>query len=259
VTQLVSAVLSTPGWAMYLIVGLLAFGESAAFVGLVLPGETALLLGGVAAATGRVSLPAVIAVAILAAVTGDSVGYEIGRLGGTAIRNSRAGRFVGDQRWDRAQTFVGRRGGWAVLVGRWIGLMRALAPALAGMTRMPYRRFLLFNAAGGALWATAVVLGGYLAGASWQRVSSVAGQLSLALNVLGAGVVLVSVLVRWRARLLGLLASVLASVRAWATRLYRPRRVSRFGIGFSLCFAVAGLLFAFAAVVMVRLADTLAS
>jgi membrane protein DedA with SNARE-associated domain/predicted ABC-type transport system involved in lysophospholipase L1 biosynthesis ATPase subunit len=171
-------VMSVPLWLTYLMVGLLGFGESAAFVGLVLPGETALLVGGVMAGTGRLSLPIVVAVAVVAAIAGDSVGYEIGRHGGPAIKSSRAGRFVGEQRWAKGEAFTRRHGNWAVLVGRWVGLMRALVPALAGMTGMPYRRFLLFNAIGGAVWASAVVLGGYFAGASWQRLQSVLGNIT---------------------------------------------------------------------------------
>ncbi|HTF09933.1 MAG TPA: DedA family protein, partial [Asanoa sp.] len=91
VAHLIHVVLAMPAWAVYGAVAALAFGESAAFVGLVLPGETALLLGGVVAASGRISLPLMIVLAIVAAIVGDSVGYEIGRFGGLAIRGSRAG------------------------------------------------------------------------------------------------------------------------------------------------------------------------
>lgn len=125
-------IMSVPPWLTYLVIGMLAFGESAAFVGLVLPGESALLLGGVLAGAGRLSLPVVLALAVVAAVAGDSVGYEIGRHGGDAVKSSRAGRFVGEQRWAKAEAFTRKHGNWAVLVGRWVGLMRALVPALAG-------------------------------------------------------------------------------------------------------------------------------
>jgi membrane-associated protein len=198
--HLVTAVLAMPAWAVYAAVTALAFGESAAFVGLVLPGETALLLGGVVAATGRISLPAMIVAAIAAAIVGDSVGYEIGRFGGLAMRRSRLGRLVGAQRWERAEAFMTRRGGWAVFSGRWVGLMRPLVPTLAGMTRMPYRRFLVFNAAGAALWASAVVVGGYLAGASWQRVQTYLGQASLVVGIAVAVLIAAVVAARWRKR-----------------------------------------------------------
>lgn len=218
-TLVLNALSSVPAWAVYLIVGVLAFGESAAFIGLILPGETALLMGGMLAGTGRISLPIVLAVAIVAAISGDSVGYEIGRWGGAAIRASRAGRFVGEQRWTRAEIFVRQRGGWAVFIGRWIGLMRALVPALAGMTRMPYRRFLLFNAAGGTLWSTAVVIGGYLAGTSWHRMQGVTAVISLTLC--------------------GLIVAAMVARRAWPRlRLWFIRRPE---IAMSVCASVGVL------------------
>lgn len=172
------------GWAALLVVGALAFGESAAFVGLFLPGETALLLGGALAATGQVSLPAMVIVSVVGAIAGDSVGYEIGRWSGAPLRRSRPGRWVGEERWNRAEQFIARHGPVAVLLGRWVGVLRTLVPALAGMNRMPYRRFLLYNAIGGAAWATAVVLVGYLAGASWRRVEDHLGEAGAGLAAL---------------------------------------------------------------------------
>ncbi|BAL87910.1 hypothetical protein AMIS_26900 [Actinoplanes missouriensis 431] len=177
-TVLLHFVDSAPEWLAYSLVGLLAFVESAAFVGLVFPGEAALLVGGVLAGTGRLALPVLLVVAALAAVLGDSAGYEIGRLGGNAITSSRLGRLIGERRWARAESFMRRHGAWAVLLGRWVGLMRALVPALAGMTRMRYRTFLVFNAIGGTLWAVAVVLAGYFAGTSWHQVEHALGDLS---------------------------------------------------------------------------------
>lgn len=186
---IINSLLSLSGGLAYAVVGLLAFGEAAAFVGLFLPGETALLVGGVLAANGRVSLPVLLVVAAVAAVAGDSVGYEIGRHFGPPLRRSRLGRLVGEQRWSRAEAYVLRRGGPAVLLGRWVGVLRALVPALAGMTRMPYRRFLAWNAAGGVAWASTVVLVGYAAGAAWQTFAGYLGRagtvlLALALLVL---------------------------------------------------------------------------
>lgn len=188
-STVVSTVLSLSGWPAYAVIGLLAFAEAAAFVGLVLPGETALLLGGVLAATGRVSLPVLLLVAVGAAVSGDSVGYEVGRRGGSAVRRSRLGRRIGEERWTRAEQFVLRRGGPAVFLGRWVGVLRALVPALAGMTGMPYRRFLAWNLAGGVTWATTVVLTGYAAGAAWRTAAhylSRAGLILAAVAVLAA-------------------------------------------------------------------------
>ncbi|TBR17931.1 MAG: DedA family protein, partial [Chitinophagaceae bacterium] len=134
-SRVVDAVLSLSGLPAYALVGLLAAGEAAAFVGLFLPGEAALLLGGVLASQGRVSLPIMIAVAVVAAIVGDSIGYEIGRRGGPALKRSRLGRVVGPERWAKGEAFLERRGGPAVFFGRWVGLLRALVPSLAGMGR----------------------------------------------------------------------------------------------------------------------------
>ena len=172
---MVNLISALPVWAIYAVAGALVFGEAAVFIGLIIPGETALLLTGALAGTGRLSLWILAVLAVLAAVSGDSVGYEVGRRLGPRLTQSRAGRFVGERRWARAEAAMARRGGWAVLLGRWVGVLRALMPAIAGMTRMPYRRFLLFNAIGGTLWALAVVVAGYLAGASWERVQTYLG------------------------------------------------------------------------------------
>ncbi|WP_211349460.1 DedA family protein [Micromonospora pisi] len=181
------------GWPLLVLVGVLAFGECAAFIGLILPGETALLLGGALASTGRTNIAALVIVAAVCAIIGDSVGYEIGRRVGMPLRRSRLGRWVGEERWQRAETFIERHGPAAVMLGRWVGVLRALVPALAGMTRMPYPRFLLFNVIGGVTWATAVVLIGYALGASWQRAQDYLGQASVAL----AAAVVLTLIVRW--------------------------------------------------------------
>ncbi len=110
-SSVVHALLSVPPLLAYLLVGLLAFGESAAFVGFVLPGETALLFGGLLAAQGKVSLPVMMALGICAAVAGDSVGYQLGRALGPGLQTSRLGRRLGDQRWARAQAMLLRAGG----------------------------------------------------------------------------------------------------------------------------------------------------
>ena len=173
--------MSLSGVLAYALVGTLAFTEAALFIGLVLPGETALLLGGVLASQGRMSLPVLLAVAVVAAIAGDSVGYEVGRRFGPALKAGRLGRMIGDQRWARAEAYVSRRGGSAVFLGRWVGLLRALVPAVAGMVRMPYRRFLVYNLAGGTIWSVTVVLLGYFAGASFKRVEMYLGRASLLL------------------------------------------------------------------------------
>jgi membrane-associated protein len=158
---------SVPTWVVYLAVFALPFLEASVFLGFVVPGETALVLGGVLASQGRVALAGVIALAILGAITGDAVGYAVGRRFGPGLQRSRLGQVVGDHRWQASEAFLRRRGGPAVFVGRFTALLRALVPSAAGMAKLPYRTFAVWNALGGAVWATGFVLAGYIAGESY--------------------------------------------------------------------------------------------
>jgi membrane-associated protein len=194
-TNFLDPLLGAPTWAVLSVVALVVFAEDALFVGFVLPGETAAILGGVAASRSHVSLTAVILVVVAAAIIGDTVGYEIGRHIGPRVlalgfMERRRGRL------DAAQAYLARRGGAAVFLGRWTAFLRAVMPALAGSARMPYPRFLAFNAAGGIIWGVAVVLAGYFAGESFTRVEGVLGKASAVV----LAVVVVAVLVIWQVR-----------------------------------------------------------
>lgn len=168
-------ILDAPTWVVLLIAGGVVFAEDALFVGFVLPGETAAILAGVAARLGHAPLPAVVLVVVAAAIVGDTVGYEIGKhLGPRILTWSVLDKRR--QRLDDARDFLARRGGAAVFLGRWVAFFRAVMPALAGTARMPYRRFLAYNAAGGLAWGVAVVLAGYAAGASYAQVEAKMGR-----------------------------------------------------------------------------------
>jgi membrane-associated protein len=174
-TGLLDHLLNAPAWAVYDVVGLVVFAEDALFIGFVIPGETAAVLGGVAAARGQVAPVGICAAVVLAAVTGDTVGYEVGRhLGPRLLRSSRL-----DRRRDgiqRAQALLAKRGGGAIFLGRFVAFFRAVMPALAGASRMPCPRFLAFNAAGGLCWGLVAVLLGYLSGNSYARIKNVIGR-----------------------------------------------------------------------------------
>ena len=192
---LLERVLGLPGWAVLLTVGALVFAEDALFVGFVLPGETAAVLGGVAAKLGHTPLWAVLPVVVLCAIVGDSVGYEVGRRAGPRLLQTRALRRRA-ARIDSAKAFLARRGGSAVLLARWVAFFRAVMPALAGAAGLRYRTFLAFNAAGGLFWGVTVVLLGYLAGASYRRLEHSFGQ---GTALVAAGLVVVALVV-WRVR-----------------------------------------------------------
>ncbi|MFJ9554029.1 VTT domain-containing protein [Nocardiopsis sp. NPDC101807] len=203
--------LAVPVGVVYVVAFVLPFAEAAAFVGLVVPGETALLLAGVVAGLGRADPLVVAACGIAGAVAGDSVGFEIGRRLGPRLTAGRLGRAIGPARWARAEGFVRRYGAHAVFLGRWVGFARALVPALAGATGLDYRRFLFWNALSGAVWASTVTLVGYLAGHSWQHVERVFGEAVLLVLLVGAAVWATVAIARWVARHPD-------RVRAWASR-----------------------------------------
>lgn len=193
--QVVDTLLSVPPvWILPIVAGLV-FLEDALFVGFVLPGETAAVLGGVLAGRGQVDVVLLAALVVVAAIAGDSVGYEVGRHFGTRLLGLRVLRRH-HERIDEARDLLARRGGTAVFLGRFIAFFRAVMPALAGMSRMPYRRFLVWNAAGGAVWGVAFVLLGYLAGNSWEAVVARVGR-GVAIAI---GALVLAALVAWRVR-----------------------------------------------------------
>jgi membrane protein DedA with SNARE-associated domain len=149
----------------------------------VLPGETAVVYGGVLADAGKVSVALVLAVVILAAVAGDSVGFEVGRALGPRLVRAPVLRNH-PERFADAQAYLRRRGGRAVVAGRFTAFLRAVMPGLAGASLMRYRRFLAFNVIGGVLWGTACVLLGYFAAHSISRITHALGVTSAAVVAL---------------------------------------------------------------------------
>ncbi len=150
------------GWA-YPIVGALAFAEAALFVGLVLPGELAVVAGGVLAARGVISVPVLILVVFASAVAGDVTGYAAGRKLGRPFALRYGRRFgVTDERLARVESLLRRHGGKAILGARFVGFVRSLAPFVAGTARMSFPRFLAADVVSCAAWAIAFSLLGYV-------------------------------------------------------------------------------------------------
>ena len=195
VQSIVERILDAQAWIVYLVVGLVVFVEDALFVGFVVPGETAAIVGGVTASRGHTTLWVVIVVVVAAAILGDTVGYEVGRTLGPRLLGHRRLEGRRDQ-IESAQAFLRRRGGSAVFLGRWTAFLRAVTPALAGASRMRYPTFLAWNAAGGIVWGTAVVLLGYLAGESYERLETWLGTGT----AVAAAVLVVAAVVVWQVR-----------------------------------------------------------
>jgi membrane protein DedA with SNARE-associated domain len=176
--------ISVPAHFGYPILGGLIFGESA---GVPLPGESALIVAGGLAAAGHLALPAVIAVAVTAAIAGDTLGYWLGRRGGRSLllRNG-LGAIHRRHAVERADRFFARYGSATVFFGRWVPGVRVVAALMAGASGMPWRRFAIANAAGALTWATAVATLAMLAGPTGAFVLAAGGVALGAVTLTGA-------------------------------------------------------------------------
>ncbi len=180
----------------YALVGGLAFLETGAFVGLIAPGETAIVLGGVVAAQGEISLPLMLAIAWAAAALGDFASYALGRRLGRRFVVAHGPRVgVNARRGSpRSTRFFERHGGKAILIGRFIGIVRAVAPFLAGASKLPLRRFVPYSLVGTLACATAFTLVGYVFHESFSSAAGALTHGALALAVLAAAVLTVRAL-----------------------------------------------------------------
>ncbi len=174
---IIDPLLTLHGAPAYALVAALVFAEAALFVGFVLPGETAVLLGGVLAYQHSVSLSLMAGIVVLAAVLGDTVGFEVGRRYGDRLLGL---RIFAKHRTalDAGRARLVRVGGRAVFLARFTAFLRAVMPGLAGTVGMPYRRFLAWNAAGGLVWGVGFTMLGYSAGASYRQIENYAGTFS---------------------------------------------------------------------------------
>jgi membrane-associated protein len=161
--------------------------EASTMLGVVFPGEIAILVAGAAAQAGTLSLWAVIPTGVAGAVIGDAVGFGFGRRYGERLIGWLPDRLVKPEAVRATNELLRRRGPIVVLIGRMTALLRALVPGLAGMSGLTWRRFLPYNLVGGVIWATTVALLGYLAGASLAVVQEQLGVVSnIVLGVLVA-------------------------------------------------------------------------
>lgn len=192
----------TLGAWTYPLVAALAFLETAALIGLVAPGELTVVIGGVAAAQGGVDVIAIFLVAWAAATAGDLVSYALGRRLGRPFLERHGPRLgIGEPVIARAEALFERHGGKLIVVGRFVGVVRALAPFLAGVSRMSPLRFAAFDAVGAGLWAGAFTALGWAAAANIDRALDVAAKGKLVL--LAVAVAAVATVAVRRARAAG--------------------------------------------------------
>lgn len=206
----------------YLLIFLSALLESAAFFGLLVPGETIVIFSGYLASQGILELDDCLWVIALGAMIGDSIGYEMGkRLDRTYFEHHKRLLFLRKEHLKRAENYFERHGGKTVFLGRFIGFLRAFAPFVAGMSRMPYNVFLTFNVLGGVLWTICFTLLGYYFGHSWKVIESWAGKIGLllflAILLVGAFIYLFKELTKQKAALLD------RAERVWKRFCEQPR------------------------------------
>ncbi len=146
----------------YALVGLLAFAETGAFIGLVFPGETAVIIGGALAGQGENSVVLMLAIVWICAWAGDSVSFLLGqKLGRSFVMTHGPKVRISHERFAQVEAYFDKHGGKTILIGRFIGLVRALAPFIAGSSGMQYRAFLPYSVLGTGLWAATFTLLGY--------------------------------------------------------------------------------------------------
>ncbi len=199
--QMLQDISSKLGAFTYVLVGLAAFIETAAFVGLVLPGETVVLLGGALAGQGETSVVLTIGVVWAAALAGDSVSFLLGRrLGREFLLRHGPKVRITHERFARVEDYFSRHGGKTIVIGRFIGLVRALAPFTAGSSGMRYGYYLPFGVVGTGLWAATFVLIGYFASQSLDAAARAAGQGTLLFGIAVGVIVAIVVAIRFLRR-----------------------------------------------------------
>jgi membrane protein DedA with SNARE-associated domain/membrane-associated phospholipid phosphatase len=174
---LLQDVSSTLGAWTYLIVGVFAFAETGVFVGLIVPGETMMLLGGAIAGQGAINIYLLIAIAWFAAWAGDSTSFLIGRRLGRGFMLRNGPRFgIDRERFERVEAYFARHGGKTIFLGRFVSLVRAFAPFIAGSSRMRYRDFVPYSILGAGLFVTGHILIGYVFSRSIDTAAKYAGR-----------------------------------------------------------------------------------
>jgi undecaprenyl-diphosphatase len=188
--DVIASIGSTLGVYTYALVAVMAFLETGAFVGLLVPGETVVIVGGVVAGQGHIDLGLLLVLTWLCAFAGDVTGYVLGRRLGRRFLLTHGPRVqITEQRLVRVEEFFGRYGPATILIGRFVGLVRPIAPFLAGASKYPPGRFVALAGLGTALWSAAFVLLGYLFWQSLDEAIEIAQRGSLVFGGVVAAVV----------------------------------------------------------------------
>jgi membrane-associated protein len=158
-------------WGGYAVLVAIVFTETGLFVGFFLPGDSLLITAGLVAAAGGLNIWWINALLIVAAVTGDSVGYAIGYRIGPRLFTRPKSLLFNPRHVERTREFYARHGAKTIVIARFVPIIRTFAPVVAGVGQMAYRRFVFYNVAGGVGWVTTMTWAGYLLGRMIPNVS----------------------------------------------------------------------------------------
>ncbi len=178
----------------YLGLALLVFAESGLLIGIFLPGDSLLFVAGLLAADGLLAFGPLMLIVVVAAILGDSVGYWFGTKIGDNLFKRKDSRFFKQAYVTRTQDFFTTYGGRAIILARFVPIVRTIAPMLAGVGSMRYRRFLSYNALGGFLWGAGVVSLGFFLGSVIPNSDKYVLPLSLVIIVLSFLPILINLL-----------------------------------------------------------------
>jgi membrane protein DedA with SNARE-associated domain len=216
----------------YVLVAVMAFLETGAFIGLVAPGETVVIAGGVIAGQGEIRLIPLIGLVWICAILGDTTSFYVGkRLGREFLERHGPRVKITHERLEQVDGYFDRHGGKTILIGRFIGLVRAIAPFIAGSSQMAFRNFLPYSVVGTGLWATTFCVLGYIFWRSFDQVARIAGQAILGFGLTVAVVVAIVLAYRRRAQIKAwlvdheshpLLRPLFAVGRPLHARVFRP-------------------------------------
>jgi membrane protein DedA with SNARE-associated domain len=184
-TWILDLVQSVDPFLRTLLAGIGIMLETSVLIGLIVPGDTIVLVASTAVAN-PVEYTALVIVVIVGALCGESIGFALGRYFGPKIRDSRLGRKLGTHNFDRAEAYLARRGGIAVFLSRFLPVLHSLIPLTVGMSPMRYRTFMAWTTPACVIWAFAYVTVGSLAAGSYREFSqelSWAGYLFVAVIV----------------------------------------------------------------------------
>jgi membrane-associated protein len=193
-TWLLDAVQSVDPLVRTLLAGVAVMLETSVLIGLVVPGDTIVIVAGTAVASPLEGVLLGIAV-VLGALAGESIGFWLGRFLGPQIRHTRLGRRIGEENWARSERYLRRRGGPAIFISRFLPVLHSLVPLTVGMSGFPYRRFLAWTIPACVIWSTLYISVAALAAGTYRELADqlhYAGYIFVGVIVLFLGLVFVS-------------------------------------------------------------------